>query len=44
MLASVILILLVGYLYLERLASDSASLFDEVADPTRQVAMAATGH
>ena len=39
-LASVILILLVGYLYLERLASDSASLFDEVADPTRQVAMA----
>ena len=44
-LASVILILLVGYLYLERLASDSASLFDEVADTTRQVAMTARpGH
>ena len=30
--ASVVLILLVGYLYLERLSSDSLSLFNEVAD------------
>jgi len=31
-IASVVLILLVGYLYLERLSSDSLSLFNEVAD------------
>ena len=31
-MASVVLILLVGYLYLERLSSDSLSLFKEVAD------------
>jgi TolB-like protein/Flp pilus assembly protein TadD len=31
-IASVVLILLVGYLYLERLSSDSLSLFQEVAD------------
>ena len=35
--ASVILILLVGYLYLERLSSDSASLFEEASDPMQRV-------
>ncbi len=35
-IASVFLILLVGYLYLERLSSDSLSLFEEVADSPGQ--------